>query len=130
MLYLAVTEAKDVRIQLDSQDLLNIIKGLISKDVPVHRSNKLDFQYRNPFHPEDGTVADLLNESQMLTNLKRYKAENESNKYIEDVSEQKLESENKMFLNDPNKISDDELTENNSIENNTNNFNKTDVKKM
>ncbi|CAH4030013.1 unnamed protein product [Pieris brassicae] len=101
--YLTIIRAKDVRIQLDSQDLLNIIKGLILKDVPVHTTGVLSnfrSQYRNPYHPEDGLVDEHTKE---VFSRKINKSKN-------DV-DQKIDEENQIFLNDPNEISEDELEE-------------------
>lgn len=93
-------------IQLDSQDLLDIIKGLISKDVADRRSNYRP-QYRNPYHPEDG-LSELYISKELFTNRS-----DKSTKSNNDALEQKIDSENEIFLNDPNKISEDELEENN-----------------
>ncbi|CAK1544081.1 unnamed protein product [Leptosia nina] len=98
--YLTSTQAKNVRIQLDSEDLLNIIKTLISKDVPVQRSN---YGFRNPYHPEDG----MIDDNKAANNFKTHDT---SKVLFQDYkSERTIESENNVFLKDPNKISDDEL---------------------
>ncbi|CAG4945241.1 unnamed protein product [Colias eurytheme] len=111
---LASIESKGVKIELDSQDLLKIIRGLFeikefSQNYPAHRSDS-SFRYRNPYHPEDGTV-DELQKLQMQNVTYKQLLQKEDN------LEQKIEEDNNKFLKNANKISDDELSDENSIEN-------------
>ncbi|XP_032516052.2 uncharacterized protein LOC116769134 [Danaus plexippus] len=123
-------DAKSITIQIDSDDLLNILKKILNINIGVQDRNavirsdvtKEPSLYINPYHPEDGINLNDIDEANVKTNNKTYKNKlnSEFTDKTNDKIDDKIDRDNTAYLQSDNYISDDEITDNIS----DNDFNK------
>ncbi|XP_045767129.1 uncharacterized protein LOC123868643 isoform X2 [Maniola jurtina] len=130
---------KSISIQIDSDDLLKVLKGLPGLEVgnyrkilTARRENFSKQAYNNPYHPEDDNMSEkeipLFNSNKYLKKSSKLGITGQENSRLE----AKIDNENKAFFKDRNARNillsnesrndskEDELTDHNIIEKNKN----------
>ncbi|KAG6441266.1 hypothetical protein O3G_MSEX001732 [Manduca sexta] len=114
-----VTYAKNIKINIDSDDLLNLIKIVMSSDMFKNVAAKMvqkravQTMYNNPYHPEDDVV-----EIHMKTENEHLKPDAKRDNTLKNspvVLEAYLEKENDNFIALKEDKSEDVLTENDQV---------------
>lgn len=115
---LTLANAKDIKIQIDPDDILKIINGMMSAETVKKFATQLAQRelehgtgYKNPYHPEDdlvNTFNDAVDkEKSILGNKLRQQSSTTTEKEIDP-----LDLENDKFIDENEVLSEDLLTEN------------------
>lgn len=112
----ANTNGKDIKIQIDSDDVMKIVEGIMKsrtfRDVAaemVERSNLKRGIYNNPYHPEDdkSDSVEIGIKRKQVKNSEENGAKVKLNKLKQ--SDDKIEKDNENYILDGVHISEDEL---------------------